>query len=409
MNSSRGTHTIPRGTGQLGKAGAAVSIAAAGANLLAYLVPLVGARTLDAENLGAIATMMAILAISSVPGMGLQIAVAVSVARHGTVDRLDRLILVTVAATVVPMLALIPVLCAALRLPWPALVLATAINALVIVASGRLGVLQGEMRFLRLSAGLVLLALIRCGGIIVGLVIGLPLTATLLIGVSVGLAAVAAVLWLTTPSTASAGRRGERDLLRGVWTAGSATLVLLLLSNADLIAARHLLPAAEAADYAVLSVLTKGAIWAPQTIGILALPYIARGVRNTSWIAATAVAGVGVLLVSASVLFGWLALQLAGGPAYTRLSGFAAAFAAVGALYALVFVLTNAQVATGARTPSAPLWVAVAGFAAVVLTMAQPTIESIVTCAIVTAAASATALTGAMWLTMRSPRSTENA
>ena len=78
MNSSHGTDTVPQSAAQLGRAGVAVSIAAASANLLAYLVPLLGARTLGAGNLGGIATMMAILAICSVPGLGLQMAVAVA-------------------------------------------------------------------------------------------------------------------------------------------------------------------------------------------------------------------------------------------------------------------------------------------------------------------------------------------
>ena len=47
---------------------------------------------------------------------------------------------------------------------------------------------------------------------------------------------------------------------------------MFLISNADLIAARYLLTPVAAGGYAVLSVLTKGALWAPQVITVLALP-----------------------------------------------------------------------------------------------------------------------------------------
>ena len=65
---------------------------------------------------------------------------------------------------------------------------------------------------------------------------------------------------------------------------------------------------------------------------------------------------------SPSALAGGLAFGIAGGPDYTGFGGYAPIFAATGALYALVFVLINAQVAAGARWPSAPLWVGTAGY-----------------------------------------------
>lgn len=382
-------------------------MAAALANLLSYLVPLLAARTLDAENMGAIAAVMAILAISSVPGTGLQLAVAVACAKYGGVHRLNRLTMLATAAAVLPLLLLTPVLSEALRLPWQALPLTAIITASVVAGSAWLGELQGRGLFSRLAIGIALLSIVRCGGIIAGLALGFGLNGLLALG-AVAAPLAAATIRLLLPAS-RATPVPIPGLPRAIWAAGSATLVLFILSYADLIAARHLLNASAAAEYAVLSVLTKGAIWAPQTITIVALPYLARDFRRTRWVAALAVLGVGAILVGASVLFGKFALQLAGGPAYVHLSGYAPAFAAVGALYALVFVLANAQVAGGAKTPSAPLWVAAAAFTAVVLSLSRPTIASIVTCAIVFAALSAVALVGAMCFTMRSTRVTEHA
>ena len=198
-------------------------------------------------------------------------------------------------------------------------------------------------------------------------------------------------------------------MAKAVWAAGSATAGLFVLSYADLLAARNLLAAAESADYAVLNVLTKAAIWAPQMIGIVALPYFAREVTRSRLLAALAVSAVGAVLVAAMWVFGPVAVRLAGGAAYSHLAGHAAAFAALGALYALVFMLTNAQVAVGARAPALPLWAAASLFVILVYFVAEPTVTGIVTSALAAAVLSTTALVTLMWITMRSTQASESA
>ena len=108
-------------------------------------------------------------------------------------------------------------------------------------------------------------------------------------------------------------------------------------------------------------------------------------------------------MVVAAAVAGSLAVRLAGGGRYEHLAGYAPAFAATGALYALVFVLVNAQVAAGRTAPAAPLWLAIAGFTAVVLAMPRPTIGSVVTIALC-AAAAATVLVSAVTLWQRRSR-----
>src|SRR5687767_10552762 len=66
----------------IGLAGAAVAVAGAATNAFGYLVPVIGARQLDAADLSTLATVLAIAAIGSVPGLGLQIAVAVHRAKQ---------------------------------------------------------------------------------------------------------------------------------------------------------------------------------------------------------------------------------------------------------------------------------------------------------------------------------------
>ncbi len=174
---------------------------------------------------------------------------------------------------------------------------------------------------------------------------------------------------------------------RQVFTACSATLAMLAVSYADLLLARHLLSADASGGYAVGTVLTKGAIWAPQVVTVLALPRLAQGNRRALGVAVALVAGCGASLVTASALAGGLAFRLAGGAEYVHLGGYAPVFAATGALYALLFVLVNAQVAAGARWPSAPLWASAAGLVVAAEWLLPRTFTAIMWAALVTAAA----------------------
>jgi hypothetical protein len=225
-----------------------------------------------------------------------------------------------------------------------------------VVAAGRwLGEMQGDQRFVPLAIGLAVLAGGRYGGVVAGLALGADLTTALLLG-AVTAVAVLPVLHLLArrPGVAIAG---QPLAARAVLTAGGATLAMLVVSYADLLLARRFLPFDASGAYAVGTVLTKGALWAPQVVTILALPRLAQSDRRTLRIALALVAACGVVLVAASAVAGGLAFRLAGGPDYAGLGRYAPVFAATGAVYGVLFVLVNAQVAAAARWPAAPLWV----------------------------------------------------
>ncbi|MDG4834059.1 polysaccharide biosynthesis protein [Solwaraspora sp. WMMD1047] len=389
------------GVRRLGAVGAAVTVSSVLVNLLAYLVPMVGARTLPAAELGALATALAVGAIAGVPGLGLQLAVAVHRAKHG-VTSTTRVALRTAGAAGGVLVLAAPVLVKALRLPV-ALVLALAALTVAVVLAGRwLGELQGDQRFVRLAAGMALLAVVRYGGVIAGLLLGAGLVGSVVVGVLVGCLALPVLARLAAgqdrvpePSGAAAG---SRMTARQVGAASSATLAMLVISYADLLLARQLLPAAESGAYAVGGVLTKGALWAPQVVTVLALPRLARGDRRTRTVALALVAACGMVLVTAAAVAGGLAFRLAGGPDYADLARYAPFFAATGALYALAFVLVNAQIAAGARRPAGPLWVGVVGLTAGAVLVAPHTIAGVLGCALLTAAATVALL---FWLTVR--------
>jgi hypothetical protein len=266
------------------------------------------------------------------------------------------------------------------------MLLIAATAAAVVTASRWLGELQGIQRFGRLALGLALLAVARYGGVIVGLIAGAGVTSSIALG--------AAVSWLGAPllallarggATPAAGAPAVRLTPRAILDASGATLAMLATSYADLILARNLLPPAESGSYAVGAVLTKGALWAPQVVTVLALPRLAQGSRRTLLVALSVVAACGAVLVGASALAGDLAMRLAGGAAYVGLAGYAAGFAAVGALYALAYVLVNAEIAARVRWPGAPLWFGLLVLVVVTRLLDPPTLGSVLATSITAA------------------------
>ncbi|WBB55542.1 polysaccharide biosynthesis protein [Verrucosispora sp. WMMD573] len=397
---------------RLGAAGAAVTVATVVTNALAYVVPMLGARRLTAADLGALATVLALAAIAAVPGFGLQIALAAHRARSGTGDT-ARLGLRTAALTAGVTVAAAPVLTIALRLPL-ALTLLLATTTFATVLSGRwLGELQGQQRFLRLAAAMVAVAVGRYGGLVAGLLLGRGPEMCLLLTTLTGLLTLPLLNRLAgpprpadpatsgppavevagapiAPSTATP-RLGASQVM----TACGATLAMLTISYADLILARQLLPAAASGAYAVGAVLTKGALWAPQVVTLLVLPRLAQGDRRARLVALALILACGASLVVSSAVAGSLAFRLVGGADYLHLAGTAPMFAAVGALYAVVFMLVNDRVATAARWPAAPLWLATAGLTAAAALIAPRTVTGVLTCSLVVAALAAAVM---VWL-----------
>ncbi|MFC7549627.1 polysaccharide biosynthesis protein [Plantactinospora sp. GCM10030261] len=368
---------------RVGVAGPAVAIAGAATNALGYLVPILAARQLTAGDLGAFATVLAIAAIAGVPGLGLQIAVAVHTARRpGAVTA--RISWLTAAASAGAVLALTPVATGLLDLPVTVVPALASYVGAVVLAGRWLGELQGQERFLRLAVGMVVLAVGRYGGLIAGLLLGAGVTGSVLVGTVVTLLIPPVLAVLARTGTDLT--RADGVTVRQVITACSATLAMLAASYADLILARHLLPAAASGGYAVGTVLTKGAIWAPQVVTVLALPRLARGSRRTLAVAAAVVTASGVVLVAASAVAGSLAFRLAGGADYAALGRYAPVFALTGALYAVVFLVVNAQVAVGARWPSAPLVAACVVLVVVTRWVVPHTFTAIMWCAVATAA-----------------------
>ncbi|MCO1596876.1 polysaccharide biosynthesis protein [Micromonospora sp. RHAY321] len=373
-----------RDTG-LGAAGVAVTLAGVLVNGMAYLVPVLAARRLDPADLSALATALGLVAIAGVPGLGLQLAVAVHHARHGSSDT-RRLTAVTAAVCAGTLVVATPLLVAALDLPVEVPTLLAVTTAAVVLSSRSLGELQGSQRFLRLAAGMALLAVGRYGGVVAGLLLDAGLTGALVAGaLTAALAPPVLARLARAPRRPSTAPAAPRLTYAQVLAGCGATLAMLVVSYADLLLARQLLPPAGAGAYSVGTVLSKGALWAPQVAAVLALPRLARGDRRSRTVALAVTGGCGLVLVLASTLAGGLAFRLAGGPDYTHLGRYAPLFAAVGALYAVAFVLLNDRLAAGVRWAAAPLWVGAAGLVTVAATVRPRTVPGLLLVALGTA------------------------
>ncbi|HEX2373938.1 MAG TPA: hypothetical protein VHO93_08150 [Actinomycetota bacterium] len=338
------------------------------ANAGNYGFNLVMAFLLGPEAYGALAALLALVLVGSVPGLALQAVVArrTALARPGgpasgatwpgtgwLVGRAGlALALVTLLAG--PGLVLFLHLDSAVPVLWLALALAP--TPLLFAVQG---LLQGRERFGALAAVMV-------AGAAVKLAIGLVLVAAGL-GVSGAMAGVAAGgllaalagLRLAAPTTprgvdnpASPATRPGVGWWREVGGATTGLLGLFLLANVDVLLARHFLDEAAAGRYALGAVVAKIAFWAPQFVITVVFPRLVGVADPRRLLAGSAllIAGFGGLLAGALAVADrvGLAVPVLGG-GYEGLGPLLPLFAALGTGLALVQLLLFEGIATRDR------------------------------------------------------------
>jgi O-antigen/teichoic acid export membrane protein len=362
----------------LPRAGLTVAPAMAAANALNYAFNLVMLRLLDPAAYGALGALLALVLIGTVPGLALQAVVA----RHTALRAGDRvqvaalwsrtLLAVSWVSVGLGLLALAaaPALVAFLHLGSlvPALWLAANLLPLPLVSALQ-GMLQGVQRFGALAAALLVnaaarlavgIALVAAGGGVAGALAASVAGSAL--AVVVPLALVRPVLAGRrhradtpaggSPGEAPVGDPGAAALGREVGTASLAFLGLLLLTNVDLLLARHFLDASASGLYAAGAVVAKIAYWAPQFAATIVFPRLAREVaarRRLLAGAAAVVAGLGAALAVAVAAAPDLAVSLPFGAAYRGVGPDLPLFALLGTALALVQLLLFSGIAAGDR------------------------------------------------------------
>jgi O-antigen/teichoic acid export membrane protein len=268
--------------------------------------------------------------------------------------------------------------------PAPALLLAFAMVPLT--AFGVIqGVLQGTERFTALGVIYVVAALGKVGGGLLGVTLERSSTGAMF-GLCLGslVAAGASWLWLRPPVS----RSGRNGLAGETAHATHAFLALFVLTNVDVLFARHYLDPREAGLYAAGAVIAKGAFWLPQFVPVLAFPRMADASRHGSvlWRSFAVVAAAGIAVTMVCLFFGDLVVSAVGGSRYESLADDVWWFAALGALFACSQLLLYGRLAAQDRLAAASVWAAAALFAVAVATGRNESLLDIVSTGVACAA-----------------------
>lgn len=352
--------------GLVGPAGA-VAAGTGVANLLGYALTVTGARVLVPAEFGAFSALLAVVIVGNVAALAVQATVARDLARGHRVAHAVRGGLV-IAVTVGLLLAWsAPLLAAFLSLGSAAPAVAAAVAIAALAAAGpALGVAQGRERFRRLALLVAGQAALRVAGGIAGMAM-LPTAGGALVGMAAGLIVAAVAAWLLVrPEVRGAGPAGPAIVDTLGW--GGLLLGFVIMTNADVVLARHVLSPVDSGLYGAGAIFTKIAFWLPQFVPLLAFPALADPARRQGAIrlGLATVGACGAVLVAGTALLSEAAVAAVAGGQYDGLASWVAGFTGLGALFAVSHLLVYARLASGDRATTVVVWVVLAGYVTVV-------------------------------------------
>lgn len=370
------------------------------ANLISYLMLLAAARVLHRDDYGEVVSLLGVLLVANVPALAMQTIAARRVAvGEPSADLASSTAAVAATSTGVLLLCS-PLLARFLHLSsvWGLLAVLASVPALTVLGT-LLGVAQGERAFRRLAAlTLVMIGTRSLGGLIALLTFR---TATCcLVGVLVGATAGAAVCWRRWVRISSHRAQGVTTghslagtLIEAVHAA-HAHGAFLLVTSLDVLLARHVLSEDVAGLYAAGSVVTRAALWLPQSVATLAFATMTDPTRHRRSYgrAAMLVAGIGATTAAATAALGRLAVSVVAGGKYHALDSAVWLFAALGGALAVLQLSIIAGLALRRRGRISLTWLLAAVDLVVVLTV-QPDSAAglarvLTSCALLAAAAS---------------------
>jgi O-antigen/teichoic acid export membrane protein len=354
----------------------AVFVGMATSQFSGYALNLVATRQLGPASYGALAAILTVSLIVSVPSLALQSLAARSVARrqaraavgerrptgptseHLIGSLLGIALLVSLASTAVAGVStavLAPAL--NLELPWQPLFAAATVAPLALIALGE-GVLQGQGRLRALGWTFLIVGVSRLGFGVAGLALsGEP--SGVLAGIAVG-----GVVGAMAALGVARVRRSPRSRGLGWWqqlgSISAAMGGLLVLANVDVILARATLATGAAGLYAAGALVSRAAYWGPQFVAVSVFARLTHPVHGYRLLlrAALAVAGIGACgTVLAAVAGPWLLPKVLGS-AYSDIGGVVWIFALSGSLLALCQLFVTGRVARRDDPAAALPWVA---------------------------------------------------
>jgi hypothetical protein len=362
-----------------------IGVTAAGwlGNIGSYLLLLAAARLLDAADYGQLVTLFNLLLVGSVPSFALQAVAARRMATGQAVGLWQAGLVVGLGAAAL-IAASTPLLVTFLHLSSPAGVLLVALAMPGTAVQGLCqGVLQGEQRFGGLAATTFAgIAGKSAAGLIGLFAVGGAVPTMLAIWLGVSAAAVISALVL--PELRRRGHHGLRmlgPLLAECGHASHVYGVFLLLSVSDVLLARHVLPSSAAAVYAAGSILTKATLWLPQSAANVLFASLTDTERHHRVFgrAVASIAGLALVLVVLSRLFGTFAAAVVGGNRYPQLGAQIWLFALLGGCLAVVQFTLVAGLAVRNVAVAALIWLTVAAEAVVVLgVLNHPSVREVI-------------------------------
>ena len=358
-----------RGGTSLARAGVLLGAASVLSNALGYGLTVLLTRSYGPAEYGALGALLGVGLIGGIPAGALQYVLARRTASAGLPaganERAGLRLSVTVGTVLGGLvIVLSPVADAFFHLgsPWPALWLGVMLLPYS-VQGAMLGGLLGHERYAAFAAGQVLTAVARFAAGVVTALLTLSVAGAMA-ALAVGtFAAAAGLWWLSGPASWSVPGR-SRDLLADLARACSAIAGVIVLSNVDLLLARHFLSPAESGAYALAALFGKACLWGAQFVPALVFPRLARDGSGRGLLlrSAAAAGGVGLAgILAAAVAAGPVVRAIAGDdPGYAEAVALAVPFAVLGTLWALVQLALLAAVAGGDPGPGRLLWVVVA-------------------------------------------------
>jgi O-antigen/teichoic acid export membrane protein len=358
-------------------AGGFFGVTAAGllGNSLSYLLLLVAARKLGSVEYGELVTLLNILLVGYVSQLAIQTVVARRIATQTRGGLLRATLLIGFGASAALAL-LTPALKVFLHLPSWAGMLFVALALPGIAVQGLCqGIWQGLGRFHALAISTFVGIVGRSGVGLAGLLIGK--TSTITLGcIAAGVTVSAGLSFAATAHAREAIAHTPHELRHLMAECGHASHafgVFLLLSATDLLLARHTLSTTAAAVYAAGSVLTRIALWFPQSIANVLFASLTDVERHRALFirAIAALTGLGALMVAGSFVLNRLVTAIVAGNKYPELRPDVWLFAALGASLAVLQFALVAGLAVRSTVTTVLLWLAVATEVGVVLRLGQ--------------------------------------
>lgn len=351
-----------------------VAVAMAFGQVLAYVVYVVAARRLAPDDFSSLSSLLTIVVIGAVLAFGLQAVTARRIAQADSgihpgiaarVQRFGLLAGVVIAAVIVVASPLLAVL---LRQTGVGDVLVIAVMFIPLTFVGALyGYAQGREDHVRLGGLLLVGAIGRFGGGLLGLLVFGTVTGTL-VATMVGTWLGVGVGWWWFGRTSREPPAVIARLTAEVLHASHALFAFFIATSVDLLLARFFLSGDESGQYAVGAVITKVALWLPSFIAVVAFPRMAkqRG-RRVALMAASAVGITGTLLVLFLAMFGEFVLAFVAGPEYAEMAPYLWIFGVIGAAFALAQFLLYARLAVDDRRAVFAVWLAIVGIVGTVV------------------------------------------